>query len=371
MAAQLDFTVVANLGILATLHVAEFNDGANVWVVSENCPFVLSKSSGQAVTADIISPLSGSPIAGAANARWIRLLIIPSFAIIGSSIYGGGEDGAAVFDGVNTFSFASLVGSAYTLTRDVFLSTGASIAAAGISLDTGGFRLFCNGTFTNNGVIMRDGKNASGATAGGSSTLGSLGIGTAGGNGRSANTGLPGTGQSNGLQDASASGGAGGAGGANAGGAGGTYTANVAGNGGGNFLFVDMTSFLPGASSGGNQGLLAIVGGGAGGGGGGSDNGGVSGGGGGGGGGVLQLTIFNLINNGQIHANGGNGAAASGAGGNGGGGGGGAGGIIFSLSRFRSGSGTIVANGGQGGAGFGTGVQGTNGNNGHINQHVA
>lgn len=289
---------------------------------------------------------------------------------IASIIFGSGDDGVAVFDGTNTLSFASKSGNTYTLTRDVFLST--TTIDAGVTLDTGGYRLFCNDVLTNNGVIHHDGKNAVGATAGGSSTLGSLGIGTAGGNGRANNTGLPGTNQSNGLQDASAAGGAGGAGGANAGGAGGTYTYASAGNGGANYLFTDLTGFLAGQSSGGNQAQLQIVGGGAGGGGGGSDNAGVLGGGGGGGGGVLVLSIFQLINNGAIRSQGGAGAAAAGAGGNGGGGGGGAGGVILSLSRYRSGTGTITAPGGTGGAAFGAGgVAGTAGNSGHVNLHTA
>lgn len=285
-------------------------------------------------------------------------------SIIGITIYGGGENGNAVFDGVNAFAFASLLGSLYTLSRDVFL-TGGSVAAP-VSLDTGGFRVFCNGTFTNNGVIMRDGKDAVGAVAGASSTLGSIGIGMFGGNGRSANTGLNGNTQPNGLQDLSATGGAGGAGGVNNGGLGGLYTFNVAGNGGGNFLLPYMTSFLFGQSAGGNSAQAYIIGGGAGGGGGGSDNAGVSGGGGGGGAGVMQLTIFNFVNNGIVHANGGNGAAAFGAGGSGGGGGGGGGGLINSLSRFRSGSGIVLVNGGNGGAGLGAGgVNGTPGSLGH------
>lgn len=293
---------------------------------------------------------------------------------VGSSTYGGGEDGVAVFDGVAAFGFATLNGSVYTLSRDVFLATASSVAT-GVTLAGGGFRIFCNGVLTNNGTISADGKPAALGVAGGSSTLGSLGIGTAGGAGRANLTGVNGSAQSNGLQDAAAAGqcagGAGGAGGVNGGGNGGTYTAVVAGNGGANYLFSDMTGFLPGNASGGNQAQLQIIGGGAGGGGGGSDNGGVTGGGGGGGGGVLQLTVYSLVNNGIIRANGGAGAAASGAGGNGGGGGGGGGGVILSLSRSRSGSGTIVAQGGQGGAAVGAGVAGSNGKPGHVNQHWA
>lgn len=290
-----------------------------------------------------------------------------SNALVGSITYGSGQDGAAVFDGVNVFSFASLVANVYTLSRDTFVSSGT--LNAGITIKTAGFRLFCNGTFTiaATGVIHNDGNNAVAGAAGAGSSVGTLGIGTAGGNGRANLTGLPGTNQANTLGDASAAGGAGGAGGVNAGGAAGTYVP-AATNGGGNYLFPMNSGFLASQSAGGNTAQLTIIGGGAGGGGGGSDNAGVTGGGGGGGGGVLLFHAYNLVNNGAIRAAGGNGAAASGAGGNGGGGGGGAGGIILQLSRYRSGSGTITAPGGTGGAAFGAGgVAGADGSAGHIN----
>lgn len=290
-----------------------------------------------------------------------------TFTVTGGIVFGSGQDGAAVFDGVNAFTFASLVGSVYTMTRDVFL--GSAEVSPNIELKTGGYRVFCNGTFTVDalGVVSNDGKPASGGTAGGSSALGSTGIGTAGGNGRANNTGLAGTNQSNTLGDASAAGGAGGAGGANAGGAGGTYNAGASTNGGANFLTPMLTGFLFGQTSGGNQAQTLIIGGGAGGGGGGSDNAGVTGGGGGGGAGVLVLHAFSLVNNGTIRANGGAGAAAAGGGGNGGGGGGGAGGIILSIAGLRTGTGTYQTNGGAGGAAVGTGVAGATGSAGHQN----
>lgn len=272
---------------------------------------------------------------------------IPS---IGDITFGSGQDGVTDFNGVATFTFATLVGSVYTLTRDVFLSGGT--VEAGIELKTAGFRLFCNGTFhvIAGGIVSADGKAAVAGVAGGSSAFGSLGIGTAGGNGRANNTGLAGTNQTNVLGDASPAGGAGGAGGANAGGAGGTYNAGASTNGGSNYITPMLTGFLFGATSGGNQAQSLIIGGGAGGGGGGSDNAGVTGGGGGGGGGVLGFHALTLINDGIVRANGGAGADASGAGGNGGGGGGGGGGIILSLARLRTGTGAYQTNGGAGGA---------------------
>ena len=292
-------------------------------------------------------------------------------ALTGGIVYGGGEDGVANFDGVNTFGFATLNGSVYTLTSDTFLQ-GGSIVQPGITVFTAGFRGFCNGTFTNNGVIENDGKNAVAGVAGAGSAFGTTGIGVAGGNGRAANTGLPGSGQANVLGDGNApAGGNGGAGGVNGGGNGGAYNNGPSTNGGSHWLIPMLSGFLFGATSGGNQAQLQIIGGGAGGGGGGSDNGGVTGGGGGGGAGVLVWHAVNFINNGIVRARGGDGAAASGAGGNGGGGGGGGGGIILSLATVRSGSGTWITPGGNGGAPLGgAGVGGQNGQPGQVHLHT-
>ncbi len=272
----------------------------------------------------------------------------------GGIVFGSGQDGATVFDGVNTFAFASLVGATYTLTRDVFLGDGSEVTD-NTELKSGGFRIFCNGTMTVDalGIVSNDGRPAVNGTAGAGSALGSTGIGTAGGAGRANNTGVAGTNQSNTLGDASAAGGAGGAGGANAGGAGGTYVTTPAGNGGANFLIPLLSGFLFGQTSGGNQAQLQIIGGGAGGG--------------GGGGGPIHIHAFHLVNNGTIRANGGNGADASGAGGNGGGGGGGGGGIINSPVSMRTGTGVYQTNGGSGGAAIGTGVAGSAGSTGHQN----
>lgn len=293
--------------------------------------------------------------------------LVAALANVGASTYGSGGDGACVFDGVNTFSFATKNGNTYTLNRDVYMADGSSVSAVA-TVDANSFKLFCNGTLTNAGVIHNDGNAATLGTAGlGTYNAGTLGIGTAGGAGHvGVGAGANGSTQSNTLGDASLAGGAGGAGGAQAGGNGGIYSP-TAPDGGADWLLPILSGFIFRATSGGNQAQTAIIGGGAGGGGGGSDNAGVTGGGGGGGGGVLALHVFNLINNGVIRAAGGAGAAASGAGGNGGGGGGGGGGMILNLSRFRSGTGTMTAPGGAPGAGVGTGVAGTAGNAGHVN----
>lgn len=286
--------------------------------------------------------------------------------------FGDGRDGIAVLDGTTSYaSFASLANSVYTLTRDVFLAAGTILK--GVTLAAAGFRIFVAGKLwvQIGATISCDGNAAVGITIGAQSALGSLGVGTAGGLGRANNTGVAGSAQTNGLGDATASGGAGGAGGANAGGAGGAYAIASSASGGANYLTAMLSGFIAGQTSGGNQALTSIIGGGAGGGGGGSDNIAAIPGSGGGAAGAVVIAAFNLQNDGTIRANGGAGGNASGSGGNAGGGGGGGGGIITSISRFRSGVGAMLATGGSGGTPLGTGVAGTKGNDGHINQDAA
>lgn len=291
----------------------------------------------------------------------------------GPYVYGGGEDGDPIFDGVTTYAhFATLVGTTYTLIEDTFLNSGT--LNVGCTINTAGYKLFCRGTFVNNGTIHCDGKSAALNVAGGSSLVGTLGIGMAGGAGHvGVGAGTAGTAQTaaNQLQDFSGNGGAGGAGGAQAGGAGGAYTGGSSGNGGCNFLTPALTGFMFNSSAGGNLATVGIIGGGSGGGGGGSDNAGANGGGGGAASGVLIFHCYNLVNNGVIRAAGGAGGNAAGGVGNAGGGGGGMGGVILNLSRYRSGTGTIIAPGGLGGAPVGTGVAGAPGTVGHIHSFAA
>lgn len=69
---RVDITV-ANLGELATVHVAPLVDGTSAYVSSVPGYFTLEKNSGLPGNGlTIIEPLPGSPIAGAANARWIE-----------------------------------------------------------------------------------------------------------------------------------------------------------------------------------------------------------------------------------------------------------------------------------------------------------
>jgi hypothetical protein len=64
--------VVASLAALADIHVAELDDGVIAYVQSTKQYFDLDKVSGAVANGvTIIAPNIGSPIAGAASARWI------------------------------------------------------------------------------------------------------------------------------------------------------------------------------------------------------------------------------------------------------------------------------------------------------------
>src|SRR6185312_13179359 len=84
-------------------------------------------------------------------------------------VFGNGSDGAVVLNGSTTFNgFSSLAGSTYTLTRDV-MATNLTVNN-GVTLKTAHFRIFCQGTFTNNGTVSNVGSAASGQSAGGASS---------------------------------------------------------------------------------------------------------------------------------------------------------------------------------------------------------
>lgn len=101
-------------------------------------------------------------------------------ADLSSSIFGDGSDGSATISG-NT-----------TLTSDKYYIN--LTINNGITLNTGGFRIFVNGTLTNNGTIANNGGNASGTTAGTAGAAGTLGGGGAGASGVSQSSGAGGGG---------------------------------------------------------------------------------------------------------------------------------------------------------------------------------
>lgn len=78
---------VTSLTMLQLVYVAELDQGTNAWVDSEGCYFVLDKSSGATTGPDVVAPISGSPIAGAGNARWIRTTAKTTLTAIQTQAY--------------------------------------------------------------------------------------------------------------------------------------------------------------------------------------------------------------------------------------------------------------------------------------------
>jgi len=284
----------------------------------------------------------------------------------GLGVYGDGSDGGQTYDGSTTILGMAPVASVYTLTRDIFLAS--STINNGVTIIPNGFRIFCQGTLTNNGTISWNGASTS-ASAGGSttsnsnSTISSANIGSSGASGGSG-VGANGTAATS-VITYGAQGGSGGAGTPNAGGNGGTTIAAPA--------KIQPIRFLPnavllnGISGDNTLSNTNRAGGGTGGGAGGGD-GTNNGFGGGAGGGIVVVVAKTFAGTGVIQARGGNGGSPSV--GNTGGGGGGGGGLVVIVSSSVSGGAvsgqTIDANGGTHGNGHGTGSNGNNGNNGTV-----
>jgi hypothetical protein len=75
--------VVASLAALKDIHVAELDDGTLAYVQSLLSFFVLEKSNGGVDNGvSIIQPNAGSPIAGAAGARWVFLILAGSETLV-------------------------------------------------------------------------------------------------------------------------------------------------------------------------------------------------------------------------------------------------------------------------------------------------
>jgi hypothetical protein len=266
-------------------------------------------------------------------------------------VFGDGSDLSAALNGSSTYGWCTLVGSTYTMNRDVFL-TSLQISS-GVTLKPNGWRIFCQGTVTNAGTISNNGNNASGSTAGAGTGGGSMAAGRAGGNGGTA----AGT-NANGLTGFGTAG-AGGAGASGAGGNAGSTASNMS-SACNSLLKTPSPALNCIFSIFSTTAYLAIPGGG--GGGGDSTN---SGGGGGSGGGIVTILAAAVANSGSITCTGGNGASATT--GNCGGGGGGSGGaiLIYSLSAWLN-TGTTAVTAGTAGSGIGTGVAGTAGSAGQV-----
>lgn len=269
-------------------------------------------------------------------------------------VYGDGSDGAITFDGSTTHTFATLNGSTYTLTRDIFATT--ITVNSSIIVITAGYRVFANSSLTVNGELHNDGSAGSGTTAGagglggffkaGNAGAAGLGTGSAGAVGAvppspTTNTWVGGLGGKGAMGRAS-----------NTTFTGGMITsANVtvpADADGGNKVpsnFVNyLTRYVVGATNwqmtpsiGGGSGAKSATG---------STPAGTSGAG-GGGGGICFVAAPVISGSGTISADGGAGGNATGANGNFGGGGGGGGGIMCMIAKTSTI--TPTADGGAGG----------------------
>lgn len=301
--------------------------------------------------------------------------------------FGDASDGDAVLDGVNTFSWASLSGSTYTMLRPVFLHN--LTINSGKILSPAYYSIWGTGTLTNNGVIDASGTDGAtedspgiGCVTSGAPVIYPVGYLTQVDWGYQAGMGNTTAGGDGGINATPAN--PGGTGnlayyfaGPNSGGAGGLGGNGTSNNGeAGGATQTPTTPFyvhrwliaqlgggpLWGAPGGGVQG--------AGGGGGGGDATHAGGGGacGGSGGGAFGIFFDTLNNLGSIQANGGGGGVGGspslGNTGGGGGGGGGRGGLIMIVNNTVTAAGTIAAapgSAGNGGTHHGTGTDGAAG----------
>jgi hypothetical protein len=270
----------------------------------------------------------------------------------GNAIYGDATDGDATLDGVNTYVWASLSGTTYTLLRDVYL--GDLTINSGKTLLPAGFRIFGTGTLDNAGTIHNNGNNGSADSGGSSTALGWFSQGSQGGAGVASGA-AAGPGVAGGMPTAGTV--TGGLGGRGAGAWG--STTRIGRSGG------TLSTAFPTAINGGSRIIRSIIsvldklpvggqlllGAAAGGGGGAKSTVGTScnSGGGGGGAGIIAIVFATIINSGTISANGGNGGNAGGTAANAGGGGGGGGGTIIIVYNDLTDTGTISADGGSGG----------------------
>lgn len=287
----------------------------------------------------------------------------------GSLTFGGGSVTLAI-DGASL----SVVGSTYSLTRDIY-ATDLTVDATYI-INPKGFRIFCTGTCTINGTIASNGGNGGNGAGGTGGAAGAAAItaiaiytttaaggtggnaGASGGGGGTNVVSIQGTNTAaingggingNGSNGSTFRGGGGG-GGAGTGGASGTASSLPNANLGAGF------NSLASATQGRDLGNTKFSSGGTGAGGGSGGVGGTGGGGGGGAvGGVVYIAARAILGSGSIEAKGGNGGNGQ-ASGNTGGGGAGGGGVVVLVTN-----GTVVPSVSVAAGSYGTG----NGTGGH------
>lgn len=330
---------VTTAGALATtiannaVSNAKLRDSAALSVIGRD-----SNSSGD--PADIVAASDGQVLQRVGTT--LAFASVPGLTNIGIGFFGTGTDGAITFDGTTTLlgivpastTTRGTTYNYYALTRDIYCT--AITVNSGVAIFTNGFRVFCKGTITNNGVIGcwgDDGGNGTivtpgsgGAARGASNVLGGSGAGGGGGvhtaNG-AGGTGGSGVGNPRGFVNSNGGAGHGGNGGANsAGTAGGTAGGvSLAGATAGDMdninqaiegHQVNSTNRFGGASGGGGGRGRDVAPGPQG-----------SGGGGGAGGACVVVCGLSFAGSGKIIAYGGNGGSGFGGAGGGGGGGGG------------------------------------------------
>ena len=265
--------------------------------------------------------------------------------------YGDGSDGAVTWDGTTTILGMAPVSTVYTLTRDIYISTG--ILNSSTTIKANGYRIFASVSLTVNGTIDRSGNNGTN----GSTTV-SLGQG--GGPGGAA---VP-----DGYLKGSTVGGNGGGVGAgpnlaanvsNSIGVSGVPTGGVATPSNVKLIANWHLATLLDVSSTGSTVKFTSSGSSDGGSGTGTSSGSGGGGGGASAGGVIAIYARSLTvgATGTISSNGGTGGNGSAGGGSypsgGQGGGGGSGGVVVLIYNVLNNSGSITANAGLAGSGGG------------------
>lgn len=256
---------------------------------------------------------------------------------------GDGSDGAVVLDGTTTYPFATLVGSVYTQSREIFSTT--LVINAGVTLKPNGWPRYFQVSCVNNGTISLDGGNAAGVTPGAAPGTGGIYQNNVAGSISTTGNGVAGGGNGIGMGN----GGTGGAG--NPGTASGTPFSARSSTSSFHSPVPAQTGVL--AFGGVSRALGAGPGGGSGGG-----DGTNKGGSGGAPGGFDASFGPSFINNGVMTAKGGNGGTPPA--GNCGGGGPGVGGefLIYTAIPWVN-NGTISVASGTPGSGVGTGAAGT------------
>jgi len=309
------------------------------------------------------------------------LSMTAGLGVIDFGLFQDGSDGALVFDGTTTIlgivpgACGDTASQCYTLTRDVFCKN--CVINVGVTID-GAYRLFDAGTLTLNGKVERNGRAATGATAGAGRAAGYLAATVAGGAGGAAGGGAAGAGvapvppvnvcttnggaggltNANGSPGGACRGGGGGGGASGAGGAGGNSSAQQPTDG--NLHQLEFALEAAGRTT--TSTVAVQIGGGAGGGRGSPT---AAGGGGGGGGGYVVVAAREILGSGSIEAKGGAGGDGANDGTNTGGGGGGGGGVVVVLigtgayptTSVTGGAGGLKANGGGNGGAGGDGVK--------------